>query len=440
MRQTAVVGVAYSGGRDSTALLHATLKAAQAQGLSVAALHVHHGLSPQADAWLAHCEAQCRRWARQGLPVSLHFERLHLHLRAGDSVEAVAREARYAALRRLALAAGAEAVLLAHHLRDQAETFLLQALRGAGVAGLAGMPAAIEREGITWLRPWLKLPREAIEAYVRLHRLNHIDDDSNEDTRFARNRLRLEVWPQLSAAFPQAEAKLADAASWAQEANACLSDLAALDLSKLVKPQGLDIDAWSGLPAHRARNALRAWVRESSGEALPAAQLERLYAELPRGRGPARWALNGGWLRRYRGCLSFIEHGSSEEVPAQPQEASVSIRRAGRYALPGWGGSLLVKRVAERGVPLARLGELALLPRSGGEQFQLEPGRPARSLKKQYQAAAVPAWSREGPLAYVAGHLVFVPGLGIDARAWGEKGQAMVALEWLAKKPAGSLR
>ncbi|HET7794176.1 MAG TPA: tRNA lysidine(34) synthetase TilS, partial [Rhizobacter sp.] len=189
------IAVAYSAGRDSTALLHAVVHAAAQQGAQVAALHVHHGLSPHADDWLAHASAQCERWARQGLPVRLITHRLSGKPTRGESIEAWARQARYRALRQMAIEAGAKLVLLAHHQRDQAETLLLQALRGAGVAGLAGMPRNIEREGITWVRPWLDHPRERIEAYVRHHRLRYIDDDSNADARFARNRLRWQVWP-----------------------------------------------------------------------------------------------------------------------------------------------------------------------------------------------------------------------------------------------------
>jgi len=126
----------------------------------------------------------------------------------------------------MALANGASLVLLAHHRRDQAETFVLQALRSAGVAGLSGMPREVERDGITWIRPWLDVSRDDVEAYVRKHRLKHVDDDSNTDTRFARNRLRRDVWPALTAAFPQAESALAAAADWAQEAQSCLSELA----------------------------------------------------------------------------------------------------------------------------------------------------------------------------------------------------------------------
>jgi tRNA(Ile)-lysidine synthase len=165
------LAVAYSGGRDSTALLHATARAAVGQGVEVLALHVHHGLSPFADDWLAHGQRQCARWAKLGFPVRFLSHRLQDGPARGESVEAWARQARYRALRQMAVDEGVSAVLLAHHQRDQAETLLLQALRGAGVAGLAGMPASIERDGITWMRPWLQQPRSAIDAYVREHRL-----------------------------------------------------------------------------------------------------------------------------------------------------------------------------------------------------------------------------------------------------------------------------
>jgi tRNA(Ile)-lysidine synthase len=423
------LAVAYSGGRDSTALLHATLVAAREAGLAVHALHVHHGLSAHADAWLAHCEAQCRRWARRGLPVAFHSVRVQLACRPGDSLEAVARTARYAALRTLAVEQGVALVLLAHHQRDQAETLLLQALRGAGVAGLAGMPTSIERDGITWARPWLGHPREAVEAYVRRHRLHHIDDDSNDDPRFARNRLRLQVWPALQAAFPQAEGTLADAARWAQQAAACVADLAALDLAGCADGGVLSLAAWQRLAPHRAVQALRLWLRQAGAAAVAAAELERLMAELPAG-APARWPVKGGELRRYRGKLRFVAAPSSPEGPVE-RESTLVLRRGGRYRLPGWGGVLVAERVRAGGVPTALLVALSLQPRRGGEQFQGEAGRPARSLKKQYQAAAVPAWARGGPLLYGGnGRLLFVPGLGIDARVLAAPGEPQLALRW----------
>ncbi|HEV7915098.1 MAG TPA: tRNA lysidine(34) synthetase TilS [Albitalea sp.] len=425
------VAVAYSGGRDSTALLHSTLKAAAKQGVDVLALHVNHGLSSQADAWQEFCREQCERWARRGLPVRFLATRLEAKPRRGDSVEAWAREARYRSLRAMAIDNGVSLILLGHHGRDQAETFVLQALRAAGVAGLSGMPAEVERGGVTWVRPWLQATRQNVEAYVRRHRLTYLDDDSNDDTRFARNRLRRDVWPALTQAFPQAEAALAEAARWAQEASACLAELADADLAAMADDAGLDLRQWLQLSAARRSNALRAWLRRQAGDAAPSSLVERLMDELTAG-GSARWPIAGGVLRAYRGRLRHqADATEAEPAAAAEREATTSIRRPGRHPLPGWGGALQVTRVKEGGVPLAWLAHLELRPRSGGERFQAGIGRPARSLKRQFQAASLAAWERDGPLLYSGGQLVFVPGLGIDARVIGLPGQPLVTLRWL---------
>jgi len=423
------VAVAYSGGRDSTALLHATLGACAEQGVEVVALHVHHGLSLHADAWLAHCEKQCAAWARRGLPVRLVAERLAARPAKGESIEAWARQARYRALRAMALSNDASLVLLAHHRRDQAETFVLQALRGAGVAGLSGMPREVERDGITWVRPWLDASREQVDAYVRRHRLKHIDDDSNTDTRFARNRLRHDVWPVLAEAFPQAEAALSSAADWAQEASACLAELAQMDLASVRVDKGLDLAAFHRLSEARRSNLLRAWLKQVTGQAASSTLVSRLLIELE-GKSSATWQMDIGSLRRYRGVLSHHAEDSARRLTGL--EATLSIRRAGSYALPGWSGSLVVERVKDGGVPLAWLAHLDLRAREGGEQFQAGFNRPARSLKKQFQAAGVPQWEREGPLVFSGGQLVFVPGLGLDARVIGLPGQALVTMRWVA--------
>lgn len=431
----AALAVAYSGGRDSTALLHAAAVQARDAGLAVHALHVHHGLSPHAGDWLAHCERQCAAWAHAGLPVTLHVERLALRIARGDSVEARARAARHAALAAMARAAGCTLLLLAQHRRDQAETVLLQALRGAAAAGLAAMPKRIERDGLVWARPWLELPREAIEAYLHAHGLRWIDDDSNADARLARNRLRLAVWPSLTTAFPSAEITLATVAARAAEARACLADLAALDLAACADVSGLALADWSRLAPHRRVNVLHAWLQQQGG-APTAADLERLARELPQGAAPATWPLAGGMLRRYRGRLCFAlldAQAAADERIAWP--LSLPMRRAGRYAVPQCDGVLVAERVRAGGIALDRLRQASLRPRAGGERLRLAPGRPSRSLKQHYQAASVPAWARRAPLVYAGEALLFVPGLGPDAAALAQPGEPQLALRW---EPAGA--
>ena len=277
--------------------------------MRVAALHVHHGLQPAADAWLRHAEALCTRWRRRGWPLDLHAARLEGQPARGESVEAWAREGRQRALRRLARAAGASLVLLAQHRRDQAETFLLQALRGAGPRGLAAMPATTVHEGLVFARPWLELPREAVEAYARRHRLRHVRDPSNDDPRWARSRLRRDVMPALAAAFPEAEASLADAARLAADARAVLDERAAEDLAAVSGVDGaLVVATWSRLSPPRGREVLRAWLAATLDASPPRSLVERLSRELDLPQA-ARWPAPGGELVRNRRMLHYRRLG-----------------------------------------------------------------------------------------------------------------------------------
>jgi tRNA(Ile)-lysidine synthase len=436
---TGPVVVAYSGGRDSTALLHATVQEAGELKVKVLALHVHHGLSAHAENWLAHCQLQCEGWSSPAQPIHFEAHRLTHSPSPGASVEAWARQARYSALGAMALAHGASTVLLAHHRRDQAETVLLQALRGAGTAGWSGMPGCVQREGLTWWRPWLEQPRSQIDAYINHHKLQHIEDDSNQDLRFARNRLRLQVWPTLTAAFNQAEGALCAAADWAQQAHAALEELATLDLANTATADGLQLTAWLALSPARRSNALRAWIKLRHGQAAPASLIQRLSHELPLCKS-ARWPLGSAELCVHRGVLRysqpFITPADTRwPSPSTTPQTHLCVRGTGLYPLPSWGGSLDVRTVVrgcEAGIPLAWLAQLELRARAGAERFQANLGRPARSLKKQYQEASLPAWERHGPLIYSGGQLVFVPGLGLDARVWGLPEQARVSLHWVA--------
>jgi tRNA(Ile)-lysidine synthase len=273
-----------------------------------------------------------------------------------------------------------------------------------------------------------------VEHYVRRHRLSYVDDDSNCDARFARNRLRLQVWPGLLQAFPDAAHVLADAAAHAADAAACLAQLAELDRAAAsTGAGGLRVPALLALGPARGRNLLRAWLHERLGQPAPAALVDRLCNELNVA-GPARWDCGNGELRLYRGELHWVAK-TAEPQPAVRGGAVLDwpLPGPGEFALPApWGGLLLVRQVARNGVPASVLMELRLQSRCGGEQFQGKPGAVARALKKQYQAAGVPSWARSGPLLFAGDRLVFVPGLGLDARALAQAGEAQVAFEWNA--------
>ena len=424
-----LVAVAVSGGRDSTALLHCTVRQAQPLGVGVLALHVHHGLMPQADGWLRQVRQQSRRWGAA-------FDSLRLQGAPGrgESVEAWARAGRYRALAEMALAQGCKLVLLAHHRRDQAETWLLQALRGAGVAGLAAMPAQAERGGVVWARPWLQMSPEAIAAYLRRHRLRHAEDPSNADPAFARSRLRQQVWPPLNAAFPDVEIAFAGAAAHAQEGLALAREAAQADLSVLLQGADLRCSPWQSLPPARRRNALRAWLADCCASAPPQSLLDRLLTELPTS-STGTWPAPGGVLRLYRGLLRWAPETVAAETGAQSPTV-LDLRRPGLHPLPEWRGRFEVRAVTAGGTVPQALCQVQVRARQGGERFCLRPGAPARSLKKQFQTCAVPAWQRQGPLLLSSrGELVFVPGLGVSAAFQAPAGSPQLQVRWQPDDP-----
>ncbi len=370
------VAVAASGGRDSTALLHCTVRKAAALGVEVVALHVHHGLMANADAWLHQVQTQARRWG-----ADFAAQRLQTRPQSGDSVEAWARRERYKALAAMAHEAHCSVVLLAHHRRDQAETWLLQALRGAGAAGLSAMPVQAERAGLTWYRPWLQQSRAAIDAYVRSHRLRCIEDDSNTDLRYARNRLRQQVWPVLTDAFADAETALVAAAAQAQQAQALAAEVADDDLRALLVARagehpGLLLPAWQLLSAARRSNALRFWLRQVLGQGAPETLVQRLLNDLTRpetapARNGARWPAPGAELRLHQGVLSSFAVSTlpPDAESVQQPALTLDISRPGLWRVPGWAGSFEVQRVPALGAPVALLRKACLRARAGGERF-----------------------------------------------------------------------
>lgn len=237
----------FSGGLDSTVLLHATSRLGSGAGLGLAALHVHHGLSRNADAWADFCSEFC---ARLGIPITIL--RVAVPLRSGEGLEAAARRLRHQALSEQS----ADWVLLAHHAGDQAETILHNLLRGTGVRGAAAMPASRGRV----LRPLLGLGRAVLLEYARTHRLEWIEDESNLDLRYTRNFLRRELIPAIESRFPRASEQLAAAAAHFGETESLLDDLAVTDLGTCRPEFPLPLELFRQLSDARARNLLRAML------------------------------------------------------------------------------------------------------------------------------------------------------------------------------------
>jgi tRNA(Ile)-lysidine synthase len=291
----------FSGGRDSTVLLHALAQvrtrmavglATRSRVLELGAIHVNHGLSAQADAWAAHAQAVC-----EGLGVPLTVVRVKLRLRAGDSVEEEARKARYAAFK--AHVPRGAWLALAHHQDDQAETVLIQLLRGAGPAGLAAMAAFQEAHGLGIWRPFLGTASSLVADYASAQKLQWVEDESNASTRFKRNWLRHDIAPALREQQPALSAALARSAALCAEAQALQEALAAIDLGVVQCPGNaheMDVSKLLSLGDARARNALRAWFAALGLRAPSAARLAALMGQLRDSQSPTHQYGKLRWL------------------------------------------------------------------------------------------------------------------------------------------------
>ncbi|WP_207001043.1 tRNA lysidine(34) synthetase TilS [Trinickia mobilis] len=419
------IALAYSGGLDSTVLLDAAVRVAGPA--RCVALHVHHGLSPNADQWLAHCEATARAHG-----VSFEAQHVEVARAPGESVEAMARDARYRALDAMCAHHGAVALWLAQHADDQAETVLLQLLRGAGVAGLAAMaPQRVEGAStVPRVRPLLFLLRGQLETYAQTHGLRWIDDESNADTRYARNALRHEVIPALAVHFPGFRDALARAARHAASAQRLLDDLAELDMQTVSSDEGraLSRAALLALDDERALNVIRFWMRSLGMPAASTGRLTDALRQLRDARDEHRLRVDhaGQCLRLYRDHV-YWEAGDSadpaDETAIEARAPSELIWRGEEvWRLPLWRGSLVFVPVADDdpgAVPEALLAHAPLSARSraGGERMRVAPHGRTRTLKNLFQELGVPAWKRDVPVVYCGGQLLFVPLIGVNREA-----------------------
>jgi tRNA(Ile)-lysidine synthase len=399
------VCAAFSGGLDSTVLLDILARLRAEAGFALTALHVHHGISPNADRWAQSCVAFARA---RGVPVSV--ERVAVDRDHPSGLEAAARVARHAALAR----AGSDFVALAHHRDDQAETVLLMALRGTGVKGLSAMPEARSGHGTVWLRPLLDEPRDTLLAYAREAGLHWVEDESNERTAFDRNFLRHEVMPALERRFPHYRESLARLARHAAVAAELVDGLARDDAKRIADGDGLSAPGLESLDPARRANVLRHFLA-THGLAMPGeARLADMARQLVSARGDARvLVLHGGSaLVRHRGRILV------EEAP--PERGGWEVAWSGERALSlGKGrGEVRFAEVVGEGIAIDRVtgGRWRFASRAGGERIRLREGGPTRTLKNLLQEHAVPVWRRPRlPLLFDGDALVWVPGIDIAA-------------------------
>jgi len=369
--------VGYSGGLDSTVLLHLLTAAGHAHGLR--AIHVHHGLHADADRWAAHCERAC-----EALGVGLTVIRVNVAA-TGEGPEAAARAARHAAFES-ALMAG-EVLALAHHRDDQAETFLLRALRASGPDGLAAMQRWRSfGPGRLW-RPLLDADRDTLLAYAQAHGLAWIDDPSNTDTAFDRNFLRQRVMPLLRERWPHASDALARSATLCGHANALLDDGDAQAFASVATadPHCLSRTRLLALPQARRPRVLRRWIDSLALPALPANGIERIELEILDARDDAEAAFqwHGAIVRAWRDLL----HADVARARL-PVDWHADWDGRSRLALPD--GNALSLKGAD-----GFDGPLRAHARQGGERL-VRPGRShSHALKQVLQELGVPPWERD---------------------------------------------
>lgn len=417
--------VGYSGGRDSSVLLHALagLRADLPGDLEIRAVHVNHGLSVHAAAWSQHCETVCA-----ALNMTCQILRVNAKPVSGESPEAAARGARYQAL--AALIEAGDVLLTAHHQDDQAETLLLQLLRGAGPHGVAAMPACAAL-GQGWLaRPLLDVTAAVLANYAEQHKLAWIEDPSNFDTGFGRNYLRHDIMPHLKRQWPAVSRTLSRAAAHAAEAAGLLDALADSDMRHVrgPTPDTLSVSGLLGLDNARQRNVLRRWLKRLNLPVPTAKHLQHIQHDMLHSASDSipcvRWmsaeahcyqgaearCYQGAEIRRYRDSIYAMS-------PLPMHDANISLVWDMRepLALPGVGAFRATPTIGE-GINASLLpGNLATVKfRQGGERCRPVGRGHTHELRKLFQEQGIPPWQRERlPLIYIGGELAAVAHLWV---------------------------
>lgn len=413
--------VAFSGGLDSTVLLHQLVQwRAQHPEVALRAIHIHHGLSPHADSWVQHCESVCMQWQ-----VPLVVERVHLE-DDGLGIEAQARRARYQAFAQTLLPG--EVLMTAQHLDDQCETFLLALKRGSGPAGLSAMGENSPFAGTQLIRPLLTQTREALEAWARQHELCWIEDESNQDDTYDRNFLRLRVTPLLQQRWPHFAQAVARSAALCAEQESLLDELLASDLADCITAHGtLLLVPLMMMSDVRRAALLRRWLAGLNAPMPSRDGLERIWQEVALAREDASpcFRLGEYEVRRYQSQLWWVK-----SVDGQSETVIPWLEWKTPLALPAGLGSVQLISAGELRMPQAdeavsirfkAPGVLHIVGRNGG-----------RKLKKIWQEQGIPPWRRDTtPLLFYGETLIAAAGVFVTREGIAEDG-AGVSLVWRA--------
>jgi tRNA(Ile)-lysidine synthase len=430
-----VYWVAFSGGLDSSVLLHALHACRDRLQAEIGAVHVNHGLQKHASEWESRCRQVCET-------LGVRYTSLPVDATAGpgESPEAAARNARYAALR--SWLPGGHCLLTAQHRDDQAETLLLQLLRGSGVHGLAAMPQLCVFANGLHLRPLLDYSRSELHAWAREIDLEWIDDPSNLDTAFDRNYLRADVMPVLRQRWPSAAASLARSADHCAEAAELIGQLAELDLQHVPgRHTGtLSIAGLNSLPVARCRNVLRHWIRAHTGNFPSALLLVHVLHDVLASRHDAEPCVRCGQqeIRRYRDTLYLLPR---QAVPRLTEEFSWSL--TGPLPLPQAGGVLRVTPGTGSGICSLRVAAdgVRVRWRRGGERCRPAGRQHHHSLKKLFQEQAIPPWERDRiPLIYIGEEIAAVAGLWVCEPFQAGPTEAGLWIDWDCGRDPGFQR
>nr|WP_277990232.1 tRNA lysidine(34) synthetase TilS [Pandoraea sp. LA3] len=446
------LALALSGGLDSMVLLDALaywVHKRREAGHAVAqplAIHIHHGLSPHADDWLVVCEreARLRGFAFDAIRVNVPSD-------ARQGIEGAARAARYAALASSCRTHDVDWLLSAHHANDQAETVLLQMLRGAGLPGVAAMAVEGEMPGAggqagggRLLRPLLDVSRETMRAYAQARSLTWVEDPSNGDRHYLRNALRHDVMPAIAAHVPAYRETLARFARHAAQAQTLLDQLAQLDFdaARVVRADAaecLQRSRLQALDAARLANLLRYWVVRRGLSTPPEARLDEWVRQIRDAQPEASVALPHGTavLRLYRDELQWTAVYDVADPDDVVDEAVLRWSGEREWALPQWKGTIVFTPVEDEASSdgsvderVLRAAPLVAKARAGGERWRERADGHSRSLKHWYQSRGVAAWLRNVPIVWQGTEIVFVPRLGVDGGIQRTQGGARWHLTW----------
>lgn len=417
----AALCVAFSGGMDSLALLHAARQLVVAEPrLRLRALHVDHGLQPESADWARHCAAICA-----GLGVPVEVLRLELAVGKGASVEAEARAARYAAFA-AALSPG-EQLLTAHHADDQLETVLLQLFRGAGVQGLAAMPSAADLGAGRHLRPWLGVTRRQLQDYVAGMGLAWIEDPMNHGSRYDRSYLRHHVLPAVRERWPAVARTVGRSAAHLGQARSLIEQLARHDGAALLDAGRLDIAGLLSLPPERRVNVLRWWIA-GEGLTIPStARLEAILRDVVPARDDAQPVVTwrGGEVRRHRGGLHAMR-----PLPAA-RDGEWQLDGGGSVRMPG-SGMLSLERTVGEGISAVRFpGPFRVAVRTGGRSASGPEAEERRRIRRLIGRARVEPWLRcRLPLVYCGPSLIAIGDRWIERGSLAAAEEPSFAVRW----------